>query len=119
MLPLLLDAAARKLCSYSDVRRCVTSGPAEVYGIAQRGAIVEAYHADLVLIDPSLEMTVRDRDEQTKVGWSPWRGRTLTGWPVMTFVGGKLAFARTTEGPALLAPPGTGNEVTFEENGCR
>ena len=113
MLPLLLDAAASGQCSYEDVNRCVTTGPAGVYRLERRGAIMESYHADLVLIDPELRRTVADRDEQTKVGWSPWRGRTLVGWPIMTFVAGNLAFRLSDDGPCVLADPGSGQEVDF------
>jgi dihydroorotase-like cyclic amidohydrolase len=28
----------------------------------------------------------------TKVRWSPWAGRSLTGWPTHTIVNGEIAF---------------------------
>jgi dihydroorotase len=30
----------------------------------------------------------------TKVRWSPFQGRELTGWPIYTIVGGQVAFDR-------------------------
>jgi len=29
---------------------------------------------------------------QTKCGWSPFEGWELTGWPVVTIVGGQVVF---------------------------
>ena len=44
---------ARKLVDLGTAIRKVTSLPAELAGIKNRGRIAEGYHADLVLIDPS------------------------------------------------------------------
>jgi len=28
----------------------------------------------------------------TRAGWSPYAGRVLTGWPIITVVGGRVVF---------------------------
>ena len=47
---------------------------------------------DLVLVDMNKSQTIRDADQQTKCGWSPWHGVTLQGWPARTWVLGQEVF---------------------------
>ena len=69
--------------------------PARVWGIVGKGRIADGYDADLVLVDPQLQRTVRDEEQFTKSRWSPWDGQRLTGWPVATWVSGRLVFRRS------------------------
>ncbi|HZL87290.1 MAG TPA: dihydroorotase, partial [Pirellulaceae bacterium] len=48
--------------------------------------------ADLVLVDLNKLQAVRNDEQLTKCGWSPWHGQTLTGWPVRTWVMGREVF---------------------------
>ena len=43
-------------------------------------------------MDLTREHTVRNAEQVTKSGWSPWDGETLTGLPVRTLVGGVTVF---------------------------
>jgi dihydroorotase len=43
-----------------------------------------------VLIDPHKQKTICDAEVKSRCGWSPYSGMTLTGFPVMTIVNGKL-----------------------------
>ena len=36
---------------------------------------------------------IRDEEQITKCGWTPWHGETVTGWPVATFVGGRQVWS--------------------------
>ena len=51
----------------------------------------------------------------TKVGWSPFAGRTLIGWPQLTFIQGKPVFKReikkNTKGQILVNPGQTGTRL--------
>jgi dihydroorotase len=114
MLPLMLDAASRGLCSYDDVLGWLCHAPAEIYGVAERSKIAVGNHADLVLIDPKMQREVRDEDQFTRCGWTPWAGRKLTGWPVMTLVNGEVAFRRDGAGRGeVVGSAGLGREVDF------
>jgi len=74
-----------------------------------KGCDRPGYDADLVLVDlntyrPVLRGVVNQ-------GWSPFEGWNLTGWPVMTVVGGQIVYDRghlNTEvrGEALTFPRG-------------
>ena len=74
------------------------------------GRIEIGADADLVLVDLNLSIQVEDEHTWTRVGWSPYRGRTLKGWPVLTIVDGIPVFERTEHtGPKgrILVEPGT------------
>jgi N-acyl-D-aspartate/D-glutamate deacylase len=43
---------ARKLLSWEEAVRQLTDVPARLYGIRERGRVVEGWHADLVVLDP-------------------------------------------------------------------
>lgn len=115
MLPLLLDAASRGVCSYEQVLQWVCHGPAEVYGMRERGRIVPGYWADLVLIDPDMQRQVTHQAQFSRCGWTPWDGQTLRGWPVMTWVNGQVRYLRegTGHGRILDAVAGA-MEVEFD-----
>ena len=61
----------------------------------------------------SLE-TIRNQEQQTKCGWSPWDGVTLTGWPVQTWVMGKPVFRREADGTDWFASECLGQEIEYQ-----
>ena len=117
-LSLMLDQAARERCTLQDVVRWMCEGPARTWRIAGKGRIEEGMDADLVLVDLTLEREVRNEEQFTKCGWSPWHGVRLTGWPVRTWVRGRTVFAR---GPGDLRgrvdPEPVGREIAFYRPG--
>lgn len=91
-LPLLLTEMAAGRCTLADIQKWMCWGPAAAYGIPSKGKILEGWDADLTLADLETVKTVRDEDMFTKVRWSPFAGRALTGWPVYTVVNGRVVF---------------------------
>ena len=91
-LALMLDSVHRGLCSLEEVVSWMCDAPARVWDILDKGRIVAGYDADLVLVDLNRQQTIRNAEQQTKCGWSPWDGTTLTGWPVRTWVLGRTVF---------------------------
>ena len=67
--------------------------PADVWSIANKGRIAEGADADLVLVDMEASREIRDEDQLTKCGWSPWHGVTVKGIPVRTWVMGRSVYA--------------------------
>lgn len=132
VLPLMLDQVNRGACTLQDLARWMSDGPARIWDIVGKGRIAEGYDADLVLVDMSLAREVRNEEQITKCGWSPWHGTTLQGWPVRTWVGGQTVFARgghrtgetdaadgagaphAAAAPAFVEIEPVGSEITFD-----
>jgi len=109
-LPLMLTHAMDGKCSLSDVVRWMCEGPAKVYGIQNKGSLTEGYDGDLTLVDLEAKRTITDSDTWTKVGWTPYEGMELTGWPRYTVVDGKVVHKREVDGNLRglpVAPPGS------------
>lgn len=91
-LPLMLNQMAIGACTLAEIQRWMCHGPAQAYGIPNKGKLEEGWDADLVLADMQTERAVRNEALFTRVGWSPFAGRRLRGWPLYTVVGGEVAF---------------------------
>ncbi|MFW6168866.1 MAG: dihydroorotase [Planctomycetota bacterium] len=92
-LPLLLDQVHSGRCTLQQVAHWMSTGPARVWDLVNKGRIARGYDADLVLVDLEKRAMVRDEQQHTKCRWSPWHGITLTGWPVRTWVMGHTVYA--------------------------
>lgn len=92
-LALMLDRVVAGECSMVQVASWMSDAPARVWDIVGKGRIAPDYDADLVLVDLEKEKTIRDADQHTKSRWSPWDGKTLVGWPVETWLGGRLVWS--------------------------
>jgi dihydroorotase-like cyclic amidohydrolase len=68
--------------------------PAKIFGIYPRkGVIAKGADADLVVIDLKIKRKVRAEELHYKVGWTPYEGWTMKGWPILTVIRGEVVFA--------------------------
>lgn len=93
-LALMLDRVNQGLCALEQVVDWMCDAPARVWDIVNKGRIAKGYDADLVLVDMRASKTIRNAEQHTKCGWSPWDGVTLQGWPVRTWVMGRTVYDR-------------------------
>lgn len=77
----------------------LTHGPASILPESWNslGTLRPGTKADLVVLDTELELRVSVAGWKSKARLTPWEGTTLAGWPVMTFVEGRLVFDRSRE----------------------
>ena len=108
-LALMLDLAHQGKCTLSQIVEWMCDAPARVWDIVNKGRIAVGFDADLVLVDLQRRHTIRDQEQLTKCGWSPWHGRELTGLPVQTIVMGQTVFAAGQVAPAVR-----GQAATFD-----
>lgn len=108
-LALMLTQAMQGHCTVPQVSHWMSKAVAQAYGIPKKGAIAPGYDADLVLVDLNTYRPVLREELLTKCGWSPFEGWNLTGWAVMTIVGGQVAYER-----GKLNTEVRGQALTFE-----
>ena len=80
------------LKTLSQVVKWMCEAPARVWNLKGKGKIAVGYDADLVLVDLGREHEIRNEDQLTKSGWSPWHGVKLKGQPIHTIVGGQTVY---------------------------
>lgn len=91
-LPVMLTQAMQGRCTVAQVANWMSTAVAKSYGIPNKGLIKPGYDADLVLVDLETYRPVLREELQTKCGWSPFEGWNLTGYPVVTIVGGQVVY---------------------------
>ena len=92
MLPLLLNEFNKKNITLNKIVELCCENPAKIFRIKNKGFIKEKFDADLVIIDPNLEKEVLRKELVTKCKWSPFEGKKLKGWPVLTIVNGHVIY---------------------------
>ncbi len=116
-LPLMLTHAMNGKCSVTDVVKWMCAGPARVYGMKNKGSLLEGFDGDLTLVDLETRRTITDADVWTRVGWTPYDGMELTGLPIWTIVDGIPVHKRTVggsfRGEAIGAPGCAGRAIQF------
>ncbi len=116
-LPLMLTHAMNGKCSVSDIVKWMCAGPARVYGMQNKGSLIEGYDGDLTMVDLETRRTITDADVWTRVGWTPYAGMEFTGLPMWTVVDGIPVHKRTIggsfKGEAIGAPGCAGRAIKF------
>ncbi len=91
LLPVMLNHVHARRLSLQKLVDLTAHNPARIYGIKNKGKIEIGYDADLVVADLGRKQMIRNQDMAYKCGWTPFDGMEVTGWPVMTFLRGRIA----------------------------
>jgi len=89
LVPIMLDHVNAGRLSLARFVDLTSAGPARLFGIARKGRIADGYDADLTIVDLKRKETITDRWVASRAGWTPYDGKTVTGWPVGTIVRGR------------------------------
>ena len=108
LVPIMLDQVAAGRLSLQRFVDLTSASPARLFGIVGKGRIAAGYDADFTIVDLKRTETIRDSWIASRCGWTPYDGKTVTGWPVGTFVRGRKVM---WEGE-LVGPSG-GQAVRF------
>jgi dihydroorotase len=108
LVPIMLDHVNAGRLSLERLVDLTSAGPQRIFNIVGKGRIAAGYDADLTVVDMKRVETIRDSWIASRSGWTPYDGKTVTGWPVGTFVRGRRVM---WEGE--LTTPSTGAAVRF------
>ena len=95
------NADDEALITLSRIASAFSERSAEILGIKDRGSLRIGNYADIVVIDPEQEYSVKE--VAYKCGWSPYEGITLRGVIERVFLNGRQVVASgqiTAESPA-------------------
>ena len=99
--PLMLDAALNKKTTIATAVRLCAENPARVFGLTTKGKIKEGFDADLAIVNLNKEVTIKNEDQQSKCGWTPFDGRKIKASVVTTIVNGNVVFDKGTFNDAV------------------
>jgi carbamoyl-phosphate synthase/aspartate carbamoyltransferase/dihydroorotase len=97
MLPLLLTAVHDDRLTLDDVVSRLTARPRRIYGLPTQPETS-------VTVDVDARYTLRDEDQRTRVGWTPFAGREVFGRVERVTLRGRVAY----DGATVIAPPTSG-----------
>jgi dihydropyrimidinase len=115
-LPLIFDGGVRKnRLSLNRFVQLVSTTPAKLFGLFPRkGTIAVGSDADLVLFDPKETWTIRAAEHHSRVDYSLFEGREVTGRVKKVFLRGELIL----DGNEWLGSAGFGQFVKRSASGC-
>jgi dihydroorotase len=89
LLPAMLKMVGEGVFTLRDLVRLCSTRPASLFGLAPaKGAIAPGADADLLLIDMRKPFRVRNEDQYTKAGATPFDGMEVMGSPVRAWLRG-------------------------------
>jgi dihydroorotase len=103
LVPVMLDHVAKGRLSLQRLVDLTSAGPQRVFNLMNKGRIAAGYDADLTLVDLAAERTIEDSQQASKVGWTPFHGLRVQGWPMATVVRGQVVMR---DGQIIGTPDG-------------
>ena len=91
-MPLLIDAFNNDKITLQKIMQLCCENPARIFKIKNKGFLKEGFDADIAIVDLDKRQAVRNEDLLTKCKWSPFDGKILKGWPIMTIVNGNVVY---------------------------
>jgi len=109
-VPVMLDHVAAGRLSLARFVEMLSTGPARIFGMANKGRVAVGYDADFTLVDLAAKRTITNDWIASRAGWTAFDGMAVTGWPMGTIIRGRVVM-RDGE---LTGPP-QGEAVRFIE----
>jgi dihydropyrimidinase len=108
-LPLLFsEGVGKKRISVQEFVALTATNHASMYGLAPRkGTIAVGSDADLAIWDPDKRVTLTAAMMKDNVGYTPYEGMTVTGWPATVLSRGRL----TVHEEKLMVEKGSGKFI--------
>ncbi|WP_281015966.1 MULTISPECIES: dihydroorotase [unclassified Minwuia] len=110
LVPIMLDHVNAGRLSLTRFMDLTSAGPSRVFGMAGKGRLAQGYDADYTLVDLKRTETITHAQMANISGWTPFDGKSVTGWPVMTLVRGHIVMR-----DGALTGPKIGQPVRFQE----
>jgi dihydroorotase len=89
LLPIMLDHVAAGRLSLMRLMDLTSAGATRLFGLKRKGRIAVGYDADFALVDLMASREITDQMMANKSGWTPFAGKTVTGWPMATIIRGE------------------------------
>ena len=92
-LPLMINAMHEGHISLERLVDLVSTAPARVFGLENKGSLAPGADADIALLDLEKVWTITNEGGYSKPGWTPYHGREIKGAVIRTMVRGTDVWA--------------------------
>jgi dihydroorotase len=110
IVPIMLNHVHEQRLRLERFVELMTLGVIKVFGLKNKGIIQPGFDADFTVVDLNKTVTLTNQMMATKSKWTPFHGKKVTGFPIMTILNGKVAMQ---EGEILIPPSGTRVEFSW------
>ncbi|MGD2132806.1 MAG: dihydroorotase [Maricaulaceae bacterium] len=93
LVPVVLDHVNAGRLTLERFVDLTAHGAQRIFNIAGKGRMAVGWDGDFTLVDLKAQRTIEDSWIASKCGWTPFAGKTVTGWPVRTIIRGRTAMA--------------------------
>ena len=108
LMPVMLNHVNDGKLTLNQLMNLVCENPVKIFGIENKGFIKEGFDADFTIVDMNKKIIIKNKDIESKCGWTPFDGFEFKGAPVSTIIGGKV---KMKDGKILGEPEG--NPIVF------
>ncbi len=109
LVPIMLNHVNKNNLQLKQFVQMTTENPRRIFGAKNKGRIAVGFDADFTVIDLKRIEEIKSTWLQSKVGWSPFMGMRVQGWPVMTILNGKICMR-----DSQIIQPNSGQAIHFE-----
>ena len=103
LMPVMLNHVNNEKLSLKQLMDFVCENPVKIFGIKNKGFIKEGFDADFTIVDMNKKILIKNKNIESKCGWSPFDSFEFKGTPVLTIVGGQI---KMRDGQILGEPDG-------------
>jgi dihydroorotase len=89
LVPIMLDHVNAGRLSLQRFIDLTSAGQQRLFGIIGKGRVAAGYDADFTIVDLKRRETISDSWIASRSRWTPYDGKTVTGWPVGTIIRGQ------------------------------
>ncbi len=114
LVPIMLDHVNAGRLTLQRFVDLTSHGPQRLFGIRGKGRIAVGYDADFTIVDLKRRETITNQWIESRVGWTPYDGVKVQGWPIGTIVRG-----RRVMWDGAIFSPASGEPVRFLEGDAR
>ena len=107
LYPYILSAANEGRITFQRAVELCSENPAKLFGCPQKGSLTVGKDADIVIYDPDKEFTISVANMHSDYDHTIWEGKTLHGYPVRTYVRGRLVY----DNGEFMGEPGYGQFI--------
>lgn len=88
IFPLLYNCVAEEKLNMEHLLELLCYAPARLYQLDKMGDIQVGYDSNIILFDPNIDYVIKNEDQASRCGWTPFDGKSVKGRVINTYVNG-------------------------------